>query len=311
MGRSQFIRNESPGRRIVGVRVARARPSGTVLMDSNSFHAADRKVTLVTTSWDDGDRSDLRLAELLRSRGIGGTFYVPILPYNGRTSLTPADLRTLSSEGFEIGAHGFSHKLLWGLSVKELASEIDPCKPRLEQILGSEVQMFCYPRGRYNTNVVHALRGAGYRGARTVQMLSTELSFRPFEMPTTLQVFPHRISGYLKNVTRSRMKGLGVCLTYGAKLTDWLDLGKAIFDTVLESGGVWHLYGHSWEIEQLGLWDHLAELLDHVSGRKEVTYLSNGELLEFRHSGGFSGQMRLSSKGNCPESHIHSSSGLS
>src|SRR5271167_749746 len=65
---------------------------------------------IVTTSWDDGDRADLRLAEMLRSRAIRGTFYVPNTPYAGRPALSHADLRALSAEGFEIGAHSVSHK---------------------------------------------------------------------------------------------------------------------------------------------------------------------------------------------------------
>jgi len=236
---------------------------------------------IVTTSWDDGDRADLKLAELLRCRGIRGTFYVPISPYNGRPALTHADLKALSVEGFEIGAHGFSHKLLGGLPAEEITEEISPCKPILEDILGSEVQMFCYPRGRYDSNVVRILEKAGYRGARTVRMLSTKLVFNPFEMPTTLQAFPHSKSDYLRNVARAKMKGLGVCLSQRSKLANWLELGKSLFDSVLESGGVWHLYGHSREIEQLGLWESLAELLEYVRGREGVRYVSNGELLQW------------------------------
>lgn len=278
-------------------------------MRPNLAYGADRRLTLVTTSWDDGDRSDLKLADLLRFRGIGGTFYVPITPHNGRPSLMPGDLRTLSSEGLEIGAHGFSHKLLWGLSAKELDDEIAPCKPRLEDIIGSEVRMFCYPRGRYDTKVVQALQEAGYRGARTVRMLSTELNFHAFEMPTTLQIFPHGVSAYVKNVARARLKGLGSCISYGTKLTNWLELGKATFDAVFERGGVWHIYGHSWEIEQLGLWDSLAKLLDYVGGRTGVTYLSNGDLLQvLAPDAPF--KMQLTRRSSSSDSTIHSNQTL-
>lgn len=252
---------------------------------------------IVTTSWDDGDRADLRLADLLLSRKIRGTFYIPLSPYNGRPALEPAELRRLSSEGFEIGAHGFSHKLLWGLPAEELAKEINPCKPVLEDLVGAEVRMFCYPRGRYDSNVVRALEGAGYQGARTVRMLSTQLKFNPFEMPTTVQIFPHRTTGYLKNVTRAGMKGLGVCLSQRSRLRNWLELAKNLFDSVLENGGMWHLYGHSWEIEQLGLWDDLERLLEYVSGRRAVKYLPNGELLQFLPAQG-----RYPSKSAVPKS---------
>ena len=66
------------------------------------------RLRIVTTSWDDGDPQDLRVAELLDSRGLKGTFYVPIIGYDGRRILEPAELRSLASGGFEIGAHGVS-----------------------------------------------------------------------------------------------------------------------------------------------------------------------------------------------------------
>lgn len=241
------------------------------------------KMRIVTTSWDDGDRVDLRLAEILRSRGIAGTFYVPTNPYGARPALSHSDLRNLSAEGFEIGAHGVTHKLLWGLSAEELAEEVNPCKPILEDILGREVRMFCYPCGRYDANVIRALKQAGYWGARTVRMLSTRLEFSPFEMPTSVQVMPHPKLGYIRNVLRAqKMEGVQVFLGHMASLGDWLKLSKELFASVLENGGVWHLYGHSREIEKLGLWDELSELLDYVGKRPDVMYVPNCELIRLR-----------------------------
>lgn len=238
------------------------------------------KLRIVTTSWDDGERTDLRVAEMLESRGVRGTFYVPVQAYQGRPALSHADLRELSASGFEIGAHTVSHKLLWGLSSQELAQEIDPCKPTLEDIVGSEVRMFCYPCGRYDSRVVHALKRAGYQGARTVRMLATQLRFNPFEMPTSLQICPNPRTIYFKNIARARkLESLQLCLANFSKLGDWLELGKRLFDSVLEHGGVWHMYGHSYELEQWGLWEGLTEILDYVCKRDGVRYVRNCELL--------------------------------
>jgi len=235
----------------------------------------------VTTSWDDGDCADLKLAELLRLKGIRGTFYIPI---NYRQEpLSRAELRTLASEEFEIGAHGWSHKHLWGLRPGEVCQEVRPCKDVLEDILGKRVEMFCYPRGRYDTNVIRTLQGAGYRGARTVRMLAIRPTFDPFEMPTTVQVFPHAPFTYLKNALRARsLDSLQSCISQMAHLRSWVELGKRLFDAVLENGGVWHLCGHSWEIEQLGLWDDLREILEYVCRRDGVRYVSNCALLQPR-----------------------------
>lgn len=234
---------------------------------------------IVTTSWDDGDRLDLKLAELLQSKAIRATFYVPTGSYR-KQALSAADLRVLSSAGFEIGAHGFSHKLLKGLSARELEAEINSCKPTLEDLTGREVRMFCYPCGQYDANAIRAVKAAGYSGARTVRMLATEHDFDSFRMPTTVQSFPHPRLTYLKNAAKAgKMEGLRVCLANGTRLGNWLELGKKLFDSVVEKGGIWHLYGHSWEIEELGLWKDLGELLDYVGKRSDVTYVPNSKLV--------------------------------
>lgn len=237
---------------------------------------------IVTTSWDDGDPRDLKVAELLRVRRLGGTFYIPILGYNGLPTLGPAGLRALNSEGFEVGAHGLSHHTLPKFRGKELAREVNLPKKRLEDLLGRDVSMFAYPKGRYNATVIRELKRAGYAGARTTEMLGYRLNFRPFEMSTTIHAFPHGQSSYVKNFTRAFHFGRGLeWIARFRQAENWVDLGKRFFDLVLKNGGVWHLYGHSWAIDNENLWDQLKELLDYVSRRDGVLYSVNKEVLKF------------------------------
>jgi peptidoglycan/xylan/chitin deacetylase (PgdA/CDA1 family) len=241
-----------------------------------------KKATIVTTSWDDGDKCDLKVAEFLSSRGMRGTFYVPIKPFKPRPRLVAADLSSLALEGFEIGAHGFAHEDLTSLSSEEVARVVALCKQTLEGILGTEVSMFCYPRGRFNRNVAHRLRLAGYSGARTVRMLATGFDFQPFEMPTSLQVYPHSRTTYVRNTARAgRVARLYDYLTQLSQGDGWVELGKKLFDRVVREGGVWHLFGHSWEIDQLGLWGDLGKMLDYVSKQKGAVYIPNGEVLGY------------------------------
>lgn len=237
---------------------------------------------IVTTSWDDGDPQDLKVADLLRQRGILGTVYFPFIGYSGRRTLSPQDLRSLVREGFEVGGHGMSHNVLTGLRVKEIACEVGNCKRRLEDILGAPVRMFCYPKGRFNAQVLSRVRAAGYSGARTIRMAQQGLDFDPFKMPTSLQVFPNTKMDYVRNLARNgNIPGLFDYLTQYIRLDSWVSMGKRLFDRMLKEGGVWHLYGHSWQIEQLGLWDDLKEILDYGSGREGVGYVTNAGVLDF------------------------------
>jgi peptidoglycan-N-acetylglucosamine deacetylase len=246
---------------------------------SNEMLVASQARVTVTTSWDDEAASGLRVAELLAARGLPGTFYVPTAKLGTQSALSTTDLRTLSAGGFEIGGHTVSHKLLTTLSQPELAREVGECKSSLEQILGKAVTSFCYPKGRFNAQVVSEVRKAGYYGARTTKMLSMDASFRPFEMPVTVQAFPHTRMNYVRNLVRlGGFPALAKSASDLISFDGWLLLGKKLFDRTLRNGGVWHLYGHPWEIERLNLWSQLAEMLDYVSNCENVAYLTNGQL---------------------------------
>jgi len=239
---------------------------------------------VVTTSWDDGDRADLKLADLLHVHGVTGTLYVPIEPFQGHPSLTRSELRMLSDAGFEIGAHGVDHEHMPSLSREQTLTVVRECKNRLEWMVGQPVRMFCYPGGHYTPTTVRCLADTGYYGARTTRMLATRSSFGRFEMPTTVQAYPHSGFTYLKNTLKARRPARLLNYVKGGT-HGWVELGKRTFDRVLRDGGVWHLYGHSWEIEAHGLWDGLAELMDYVGGREGVAYLTNGQALAMLQPG--------------------------
>jgi len=237
---------------------------------------------IVTTSWDDGDPCDLKVAELLRARHLPGTFYFPFVGYDGRQTLTPDQLRSLASEGFEVGGHSMSHSVLTDLGPKEVAREVRICKDRLEDILGERIRMFCYPKGRFSADVIRHVKETGYEGARTTRMFRQGLDFSPFRMPTSLHAYPNTRMQHTKNLVRgTNIRGLLDYVTQFIRLESWVSMGKSLFDQVLKEGGIYHLYGHSWLIEEIGLWDDLKEISDYLYGREGVRYLTNAEVLNF------------------------------
>jgi peptidoglycan-N-acetylglucosamine deacetylase len=238
-------------------------------------------LTIVTTSWDDGYPIDLKLAELLQRYNLLGTFYYPLNGEDGRAILSLEDLRSLHSAGFEIGAHSVTHAILTAIPRSQARSEIFDCKRTLQDLLGSEVRMFCYPRGYANAYTIRCVEEAGYRGARGTQLLSIEKTFSRFVMPTSLQAVPHRSINYVRNLARRR--AWSSLSRYCRELRahpNWVALGKRLFDEALRCDGLWHLWGHSWEIEELGLWADLEELFAYVGGRAGVLYGSNGWVID-------------------------------
>src|SRR4030042_185491 len=118
----------------------------------------DKKRLIVTTSWDDGTITDIRLAGLLEKYGIRGTFYIaeswPPNPLS-KKDIIALDIR------FEIGAHSMTQPDLTKISQAEARREIEDSKTYLEDLLGHKVSMFCYPRGKYNEYVKRMTRDCG------------------------------------------------------------------------------------------------------------------------------------------------------
>jgi hypothetical protein len=68
-------------------------------------------------------------------------------------------------------------------------------------------------------------------------------------------------------------------------LSDWEGRAKTLFDLAAEKGGVFHLWGHSWQIEENNDWDKLDRVLKYVSNRAGVLYISNGETIDMLGGG--------------------------
>jgi hypothetical protein len=67
-------------------------------------------------------------------------------------------------------------------------------------------------------------------------------------------------------------------------LSDWEVKAKVLFDLALSDGGIWHLWGHSWEIDDHNDWNKLERVLNYVSRRSGVSYVSNGETIDTVYS---------------------------
>lgn len=229
---------------------------------------------LVTTSWDDGHVLDTRLAELLAARGLQGTFYVAPenIEFPAREMLSPSALRDLAGR-FEIGGHTLRHRRLTTLTLAQADAEIKDGKARVEELIGQPVTSFCYPGGRYRPEHAALAKQAGFRCARTVHRLSIDPVTDPFEMRTTVQARPHPRDWPKVAVLN------GFRPVRSARCTDWATLAITLFDRVLASGGVFHLWGHSWEIDRLGHWDRLIRVLDHIARREGVCYAANADLV--------------------------------
>jgi peptidoglycan/xylan/chitin deacetylase (PgdA/CDA1 family) len=223
------------------------------------------KKVIVTTSWDDGHVLDVKLAELLRRYGIAGTFY--IAPENREIApdkrLDKRRVRSLA-EHFEIGAHTMTHSKLSHVGDASAYHEIAASKKVLEDWSGKHVTSFCYPSGDHLPKHEQMVKSAGFSLARTVERFRIDVGTDPFALPTTVHAYRH-------------WSDISLLLSRG--YFNWDDLAISLFERAAIAGGVFHLWGHSWEIEKNNDWRRLERVLGHIAHRSEIDYVPNKDLM--------------------------------
>jgi peptidoglycan/xylan/chitin deacetylase (PgdA/CDA1 family) len=233
---------------------------------SSSIEQKARFVPLFTSSWDDGHPLDIRVADVLARHGFGATFFVPSSNRELLPVMTAAQLRALQAGGFEIGSHTLNHCYLTTIDDAAARCQIVQGKRELEQALGQPVLGFCYPGGKYNKRHVEMVNTAGFRYARHMSNLYADLKPEPFAMPVTLQFYPHPRSVYLRNFVRHsgwrrRTRMLITALSHD----DLLSRLQRALEVACEQNGVFHLWGHSYELNNFNGWAVLDDFLRYAA----------------------------------------------
>ena len=236
---------------------------------------------IITTSWDDGHPLDLQLAELLQKYDIPATFYIPVDNIE-RECMSPQQINEIA-QSFDVGGHSYHHVNLTKIPQTEAAEEITGGKERLEEIIGRELFSFCYPKGRFNDEVISIVKGAGFIGGRTVKLFSRNLKDR-FKMGTTATARDLWPTAYMKHSAASLDPGLFLFMLKNNLFTkSWDRIAVETLNFVLNNGGVWHLWGHSWEIDENNDWEKLDEVLHQIKALpKEALKVNNSQLIRMR-----------------------------
>jgi peptidoglycan/xylan/chitin deacetylase (PgdA/CDA1 family) len=242
---------------------------------------------ILLTSWDDGHPSDLRIADLLRKHGLEGTFFVPKRNIEGRSVMNESELRSLDRD-FELGGHTLDHIYLNQLNPDESYRQIFDGKNWLEGVVGHRISGFCYPGGKRNRRIAMQVNQAGFQYARTIENFRIDSKFDKMAVPTSLQFFEHKSITLWRNLVRFgayRKRALAALCCVGSH--DFATRLDNLIQLVERSGGVLHIWGHSWEIDEYNLWRQLDEFLG-VLGRVAASSYSVGDFILGAMPGGLS-----------------------
>lgn len=230
----------------------------------------------ITTSWDDGYPADHRLAELLQKYNLQGTFYIPRA--NDEYEVMPESEILQLARHFEVGGHTLNHVSIDNTSESLFKEEILGCYQWLEELLGEKPVSFCFPRGIYNQPAVDFAFETGFKVIRTTELLNPGYGYPNGVIPTTVQVYPHAKLTYFKHLLkRFKFKSLAIYVRSGIH-SNLMHIVDYYLEHVRDQGGVFHLWGHSWEIEKYELWKDLERIFKLIAHEKSFQYIPNQEL---------------------------------
>lgn len=211
----------------------------------------------LTFSYDDGQSYDRRLAELLRSHGMKGTFHLN----SGNLGLHRENEIFISAEelkevyaGHEIACHGVQHRNPPTITAQQMLLEIQEDRRTLERLTGQLVQGMSYAFGNYTQETIEIARSLGIRYSRTVQ--DTGSFFPPADFMQWHPTCHHD----------NRLLELG--------------------DSFLEVPGfyelpVMYVWGHSFEFGRSGDWSVIEAFVEKLAGKSDIWYATNMEIYTY------------------------------
>ena len=218
----------------------------------------------VSFSWDDGSTYDLKLAEYFMKYNIPCKLFVPTSNLEGRNVLTANQIRELHNQLITFGGHTNSHVYLTQIPLDEVNNEVTANRLYLENIIGQSIQHFCLPGGKYNNKIIKTI-GNQFKSIRTADTMCS--NFEGKLRKPTFHFYPRGIKSLIRNAVRHYDKILPVIIKASMKYHNYFDILKASIAIMNKNKTLYkiHIWGHSWEIEELQLWEELDEMLKYIN----------------------------------------------
>ena len=227
------------------------------------------KMKAFTLSYDDGVTSDIKLVEMMRKYGVKGTFNLntALMPEKSEIGqepwghLTAAECVELYGDDMEVAVHGHIHPFWNKRPSAQTMVDILENRRQLERIFGRIIRGSAAPYGVVNDDVVEIMRLADIQYCR--------VSGKGGKM------------GMKKDQDWLRMEG--TCHHRNPKLMEYAEK----FLKPVSSGmrQMFYVGGHSYEFVEKDNWDIMENLLKTVSGKDDVWYATNIEIVEYVKAG--------------------------
>ncbi len=216
----------------------------------------------LTLSYDDGTRTDVRLANILNEHGLKCTFNINSGLFSAWSSRMSEEesLALYGKSVHEVAVHGVKHLSLAEVDKASATYEVVNDRRALEKLFNRVIKGMAYANGSYSDSVVQILKDCGISYARTT--VSTER----FDIPTDWLRLPatcHHNNPRLMELARTFIEEKEPAYAWARKPT------------------LFYLWGHSHEFDGNDNWQVIEEFASYMGGRKDVWYATNGEIYAY------------------------------
>ncbi|MBO5312427.1 MAG: polysaccharide deacetylase family protein [Clostridia bacterium] len=222
------------------------------------------KPKALTFSYDDGEKNDIRLAELFRKYGLKATFNLNsgLMKEAVSEESSKVALEQIPTvyEGHEVAVHALTHPWLEKLSAQAVVREIYEDKKLLEKYTGYVVRGMAYPFGTYNSDVIRIAKECGIKYSRGVGAHHNfTVPYKWLEMDTTCHQADERLfelaDEFVSNNPFSR----------------WTSV----------NGWLFYVWGHSYEYRTEEDWARMEKFCAQVAFKDDVWYATNIEIYDY------------------------------
>lgn len=223
----------------------------------------------ITFSYDDGVTQDIRLIELFNKYGVKGTFNLnsELLGLPGsliregvqvsHNKVNPEDVKSIY-DGHEVAVHTLTHPNLAQIAEeKEIIRQVECDRENLSKLAGYEVVGMAYPGGGINFSEQAARVIEQHTG---VKYARTTVCTDCFDRQQDLYTFKPSVYHVME-------------------MDKMFEMGQKFLELESDKQQIFYIWGHSYEFDIFNTWGKFEEFLEMISGRKEIFYGTNKEVL--------------------------------
>lgn len=226
------------------------------------------KMKAVTFSYDDGVTQDIRLIDLFNKYSLKATFNInseklglqEILDVGGGVQVNhfkvaAQDVKSVY-EGHEVAVHTLTHPNLTQLEEAEVIRQVEQDRLNLSALCGYEVVGMAYPCGGINNDDRTAAIIRDNTGVKYARALESSGGFEPQE-----------------NLYRFQSS------VYHMDFDKMMEMAEEFAAITPTSPKIFYIWGHSYEFDIGDTWTRFEEFLKFISGRSDIFYGTNKDIL--------------------------------